>query len=233
LSEVGRFPLHFDIVKSLINYWYRLENINEFPLLQEAYQCSKNLHADHHNSWYATTDKILKLFNIDDKCKFLTSCRFKTMSKIKIKSKYLEDWKNSRTSYQDGKLHSYCFFKDIFSPEKYLQIVNNRDHRRAISRFRISAHKLEIELGRYNRPKTPRELRYCRRCGTNSIDDELHFLLSCSSLNSARESLTDTISLNNKNFNNISAKDKFYWIMNCEDPDILREVGRYLCGNLP
>ena len=27
LSELGRFPLHFDITKSMIRYWHRLENL--------------------------------------------------------------------------------------------------------------------------------------------------------------------------------------------------------------
>ena len=34
LSELGRFPMHFDIVKSMIRYWYRIENLDtKFPLL--------------------------------------------------------------------------------------------------------------------------------------------------------------------------------------------------------
>jgi hypothetical protein len=28
LSELGLFPLHFDIIKSMIRYWYRLENLD-------------------------------------------------------------------------------------------------------------------------------------------------------------------------------------------------------------
>ena len=37
LSELGRFPLHFDIIKSMIRYWYRLENLDSnFTLLKDA-----------------------------------------------------------------------------------------------------------------------------------------------------------------------------------------------------
>jgi hypothetical protein len=43
LSELGRFPLHFDIIKSMIRYWYRLENLDSsFTLLKDAYEESKN-----------------------------------------------------------------------------------------------------------------------------------------------------------------------------------------------
>jgi hypothetical protein len=39
LSELGRFPLHFDIIKSMIRYWYRLENLDSnFTLLKDAYE---------------------------------------------------------------------------------------------------------------------------------------------------------------------------------------------------
>jgi hypothetical protein len=33
LSELGRFPLYFNIIKCMLLYWYRLENLGkEFPL---------------------------------------------------------------------------------------------------------------------------------------------------------------------------------------------------------
>ena len=38
LSELGRSPLHFNIVISLVKYWYRLVNLsNESKLLDYAY----------------------------------------------------------------------------------------------------------------------------------------------------------------------------------------------------
>jgi hypothetical protein len=55
LSELGRHPLHYDIVKSLLKYCYRLENLTtEFPLalLKDAFLCSKNLHFRRSASWY-------------------------------------------------------------------------------------------------------------------------------------------------------------------------------------
>jgi hypothetical protein len=39
---LGRVPLHFDILKSMIIYWYRLENLGQtFPLLVDASKESK------------------------------------------------------------------------------------------------------------------------------------------------------------------------------------------------
>ena len=54
--------------------------------------------------------------------------------------------------------------------------ITNRKYRRVISQFRISAHDLEIERGRYN--GIDRSDRICKLC-RRSIEDEFHFVLSC------------------------------------------------------
>ena len=44
LSEIGRQPLHYEVIKSMLKYCYRLENLStEFPLLSNL--CSKELHS--------------------------------------------------------------------------------------------------------------------------------------------------------------------------------------------
>ena len=48
-------------------------------------------------------------------------------------------------------------------PTIYSSYMNDRK-RRVISRWRLSNHKLNIELGRYSSPKVPREDRKCLRC---------------------------------------------------------------------
>ena len=46
-SELGRFPLHFDILKQILRFWHRLENLDwSFPLLKAAYKCMKA--SNHH-----------------------------------------------------------------------------------------------------------------------------------------------------------------------------------------
>ena len=68
LSELGRHPLlHYDIVKSLLKYCYRLENLTtEFPLLKDAFLCSMDLHFTHSASWYLSVNKLLNNINIQD-----------------------------------------------------------------------------------------------------------------------------------------------------------------------
>ena len=71
LSELGRFPLHFNIVISLVKYWYRLVNLsNESKLLHDAYICSKNVVNEGKQSWFLFTEKLLKFIGIQDKFRF-------------------------------------------------------------------------------------------------------------------------------------------------------------------
>ena len=65
--------------------------------------------------------------------------------------------------------------------------------RQNLTRLRVSAHRLPIEIGRYERPKIPRERRFCRVCTAagdpNKIGDEKHLLFSCLVSYNKRQSL--------------------------------------------
>ena len=56
------------------------------------------------------------------------------------------------------------------------------------SRFRTSNHNLEIERGRHCKPVLPVELRTCKLCEM-AVEDEIHFLCNCPSLNIERNHL--------------------------------------------
>jgi hypothetical protein len=61
LSELGRFPLHFDIIKSMIHYWHRLENLDSnFTLLKDAYEESKKLFEIKIPSWHGSITLLIK-----------------------------------------------------------------------------------------------------------------------------------------------------------------------------
>ena len=47
------------------------------------------------------------------------------------------------------KLRTYKMIKHKFELKKYLEILQDRKQRKSITAFRISAHKLQIERGRY------------------------------------------------------------------------------------
>ena len=87
-----------------------------------------------------------------------------------------------------NKLRFYCKLKGSFTKEPYLDLVPNRTQHADLTRLRISSSRLAIELQRYHRPPVPALQRYCSYCRPAEennllqgyVDDEMHFLLNCS-----------------------------------------------------
>ena len=75
------------------------------------------------------------------------------------------------------KLTTYSTYKHVFELEKYLNCVPNLKHLTVLSRFRCSAHKLNIEEGRYR--NIDRQDRLCTKCNMSTVENEYHFALVC------------------------------------------------------
>ena len=89
-------------------------------------------------------------------------------------------------------MRTYRLFKTIenYKCEDYLHQVTNTRHRIALTKLRLSNHKLAIETGRYSRPfKKPAE-RICPVCKIE-MEDEYHFLNICPAYQEKRCSLLD------------------------------------------
>lgn len=96
-----------------------------------------------------------------------------------LKNKFKEFWhENINTS---SKLDFYKLVKTEFGKEKYLDTVQNYTDRTSLTQLRISAHRLEIELGRRNGiPRPNRKCKWCVQKGlTNEVENEFHFLNTC------------------------------------------------------
>ena len=76
----------------------------------------------------------------------------------------------------NGKLDVLVSLKTKHEMSEYLLSRINPAHRAAISKFRLSAHKLPIETERYT--QVPRADRICP-LGCHSIGNEHHYLLNC------------------------------------------------------
>ena len=104
------------------------------------------------------------------------------------------------------------------------------------SKFRISAHQLHIETGRYERKKNQagkisileREERVCLYCNLSKVEDESHFLLECPLYNHERSFFFNEIGSICEFFLSLNNHDKFYWILNNEDYKILSIFSTFL-----
>jgi len=71
----------------------------------------------------------------------------------------------------------YNKYKTEFGIEQYLLNIKNDKLRKQLTRFRLSAHKLAIGVGRFQ--NIDREQRLCTFCNQHQIETEFHFLLIC------------------------------------------------------
>ena len=126
-----------------------------------------------------------------------------------------------------GKLRILKKVKRHFECEKYLLKISNFKHRQAVTKLRISVHKLTVETGRYN--NTPYNDRICELCNLNEVGDERHFLMCCTNINfiNFRTKFTENLFKINSSFRQFLAKDLFIYIIAMKDESILTLVAKY------
>ena len=145
-----------------------------------------------------------------------------------IKQHYKSHWGDKIKT--EAKMRSYIKFKTHFNYETYLDSLQFQ-HRKSLSRFRISAHNLPIERGRYTRPKTPEEDRTCPNC-PSEIGNEIHFLTDCKDYKAHRDATFSVITAFCPNFPNLQSDDQLIYLMNSEG-EILKEIAKFIHAHLP
>ena len=117
--------------------------------------------------------------------------------------------------HNGGKLRSYAVFKRDFFLEKYL-LQESLVNRKNLTRLRISSHKLSVETGRFN--KTPLENRLCAMCDKGLVEDEFHFMISCTAYGKPRDNLFKYLS-SFTDIQNFSDNEIFSVLMSCNNGD--------------
>jgi len=79
--------------------------------------------------------------------------------------------------------------------EKYLVSDTNRAGRIEMTKLRISAHQLRVEVGRYGRDRIEdRSERRCLYC-LDGVEDEYHYLFQCHRLKAQRFSFYEKVEI--------------------------------------
>ena len=152
----------------------------------------------YHREYTSRASKnILKQLSLLRTAKPIPSKKFRTEHVLqRLKDHFKGCWNNEKSKSTKLSLF-YHPAKSSFTKEPYLDHVNNASFRFRTTRLRISAHDLEIEIGRYH--KIPREKRICKWCnltlGNAEIENEHHMLFVCDLYANLRKKL---ISILNK-----------------------------------
>ena len=136
-------------------------------------------------------------------------------------------------------MYLYRRFKSYFGMKPYLRHIKKLKYRRAMTAFRLSAHNLEIETGRYVYDRTlsgkkcfiKREDRFCTFCYDEFkykvMGGEMHAILNCPRFHDVRKRLFVRIELLVPNIKELNDNDKLCYILTSED-ECARLFSRFL-----
>jgi hypothetical protein len=93
-----------------------------------------------------------------------------------------------------NKLRTYALFRRTWGFEQYLNVIDDRNRRVLLSKFRMDVYPLRIETGRYEVVSRDKkgilpENRKCLCCSLDKVEDEYHFLLQCTAFEARRQRL--------------------------------------------
>ena len=139
----------------MISFWKHLQD-SPSPILQETVKLPKALHEENHYSWFTGLSKIAEF--LGEANDFLAST---VQRKLALRKILENQWYSSPVKYSQGNLRLYRTLKEWPGFETHLTL-NNPKLWKAITKLRISTHRLPIESGRYDQ-KTKME-RICPLC---------------------------------------------------------------------
>lgn len=173
LLELGRIPLHLFASKFAIKNWERIQKGFGNSILLESCKSSAL-----EGGWMCKikstleTNGMLNFFdNLPDSIyPFVHKKLFDRLKDNFYQMAFSEIGK------QDSKLRTYALFKREAGFENYLMEMKNVSDRVLVSKFRLSNHRLMIEVGRHS--GIPKEQRFCPFC-PSWVENEAHFLFCC------------------------------------------------------
>ena len=211
-GATGRYPLFLKQHILALKYWIRLISLPRSCYLRIVYNSLASLDFIGETNWCSHIRSLFFRTNHRDvweNHRVENTNRLIKQVKLFLINTYKVDW--SIKARNSIKLR--IKFKFEHSLEEYLFYIPDTRWTKALSRLRMSSHMLEIERGRRVKPqKLPLEQRICQRCTSNSFDDEIHFLITCSYFATQQTSLLAESKLLNSEFDSLSNDNKFIYI---------------------
>ena len=211
-GDCGRYPLGVELTKQLYGYVSRLCKLdadNSTSLVRHAFreQMSLNL------KWFNGVNSVYnQLTNTNSNP--TPSAWNPTMPAYRIRSEarlnFTGIWEVERRI--NKKLSFYNDIKSTFETEAYLDTDLSYQESKRMAQLRTSAHKLNVESGRFSKNRGSITNRICEFCSSEDacimtnmaelpffepiVEDEYHVLRTCPKYHDIRLKLSDTVKTN-------------------------------------
>ena len=197
LGDLARYPVFIKALLSMLNYdWVLGNRLGDNSWSSLAYLEMQEIAGRGQDCWLSRVNLVKSCLGVPTHPRHLSYASVSSRNKFSLQSKFQIFWKDQISAVSLGpdgrdhnKLRFFKTFKSSFTREKYLDDIKNRNQRCWLSRLRLGAHRLEFEMGRWN--KIPPDRRFCKYChfsgSTPQIGDEQHFLLGCNTFRLKRQ----------------------------------------------
>ena len=179
-GELGRTSIKCKRVLGVIKYWLKIIQLDNIKYVRIVYDAlyRQIVTKPNKKSWVTSVRDLLQSLGFNDVWLFQGVGHisiFLSSVKQRINDVFVQNW---YSELQDStRARSYILFAE-FKLQKYLKCINIEKFRIALSRLRMSSHRLENEKGRWHKPTAiPLNDRKCKHC--NILEDEFHFILEC------------------------------------------------------
>ena len=197
-GDTGRCPLVIKASKQVFGYFDRLEQMDRAgctSLARQAYVEQRTLNLP----WYKGIEDLRQSLQSGQSRRLTYPNQFKTA----LRSSFTNCWNEERQN--NRKLSFYNTIKNEFTAETYLNLQLSGEEVKRLAQFRMSAHKFNIETGRYAINRENPISRICKHCSSSDleavgllaelpmfepiIEDEKHVLTDCSLYDDLRRNI--------------------------------------------
>ena len=110
-----------------------------------------------------------------------------------------------------SKLCTYVQVRDMAETTILVNLNLPRYQRAVVARLLCGILPLEVEVGRFS--NTKKDLRFCRRCNTQVLEDETHFVIDCTKFEKTRKEIIEPLWKENPNYQTMTSLEKLKWLL--------------------
>lgn len=207
-ADMGWITPEFKYYLAMFRYWNRLINMDSSRLTRRMFEYNMQYFTE--SNWCGKMNNVFSKIGLNDH--FISGTEVNLNS---VKNKLIDqmniEWQTNVP--MKPKLRTYSFIKSYIEPEPYVTEFIPKFKRSLLAQLRIGILPLNIEIGRYYRVDL--DDRVCTLCNMNEIEDEIHFLVSCSSYTDIRNIYFSKYKQFIQDFDHLDFLSKYISILKC------------------